>query len=458
MLQNIAYEDDSIIQYKAEVVIKLFEEKVVPSIEGRGKAMVVTSSRIAGLKYFQTIKTILEEKGSPWKVLYAFSDFTHPDTSEQIEEQVLNNLQGKFIEDVFEEPEYRLLVVANKFQTGFDQPLLSTMFLDKSIKGVNAIQTVSRLNRKHKQKDQTDILVVDFTNNAQNIFDAFNKHRKGSPFKERQPNKQILIDIYNEVINSYVFTEEEIELYVNAFIDAEIEAKKSQDRTATLDAILSNLNQDYRSIFKKKLENLEAQKKYVSLLRRYTKLYYFIAQFFALDEKINEFIIFAEAMCNTLIRKGKTSEMKMLLEKVELSKGAVKYHGLKTNLSVVKEPKKSGYRSSKGGNEISRTTIESALEEIRQKFQITEEDAILIKEISENVTETTSTKEKVLANRNNQIYLKTSAEPKVQGEVKDEYMNRELWRILEDPMYVDKGGIISLIGKAVIKTLIQNAG
>jgi len=458
MLQNIAYEDDSIIQYKAEVVIKLFEEKVVPSIEGRGKAMVVTSSRIAGLKYFQTIKTILEEKGSPWKVLFAFSDFTHPDTSELIEEQVLNNLQGKFIEDVFEEPKYRLLVVANKFQTGFDQPLLSTMFLDKSIKGVNAIQTVSRLNRKHKQKDQTDILVVDFTNNSQNIFDAFNKHRKGSPFKERQPDKQILIDIYNEVMDSQVFVDEEIKLYINAFIDAEIEAKISQDRTATLDAILSNLNQDYRSIFKKKLENLEAQKQYVALLRRYTKLYYFIAQFFTLNEKLNEFIVFAEAMCNTLIKRGKTSEMKMLLKKVELSKGAVKYHGLKTNMSVLSEPKMSGYRSTKGGNEISRTTIESALEEIKQKFQITEEDAILIKEISENVTETTSTKEKVLANRNNHIYLKTSAEPKVQGEVKEEYINRDLWRVLEDPMYVDKGGIISLIGKAVIKTIIQNAG
>ena len=154
----------------------------------------------------------------------------------------------------------------------------------------------------------------------------------------------------------------------------------------------------------------------------------------------------------------KTSEMKLLLEKVELSKGAVKYQGIKTNMSVVKEPKKTGYRSGKGGHEIPRTTIESALEEIKQKFQITEEDEILIKEICENVSETTSTKEKVLANKNNHVYLKTSAEPTVQSEVKDEYINRELWDVLEDPMYVEKGGIISLIGKAVIQNLIKAVG
>lgn len=459
MLQNIAYEDDAIIQYKSEVIINLSEEKVLQSIEGRGKAMVVSSSRVAGLKYYQTIKTILEEKGSPSKVLYAFSDFTHPATKKLIEEAVINDLGAKDIQDVFEEEEYRILVVANKFQTGFDQPLLSTMFLDKSIKGVNAIQTVSRLNRKHKQKDQSDILVVDFTNNAQNIFDAFNKHRKGSPYKERQPDKQILVDLHKQIIDHYVFTSEEIELYVNAFIDAEIEARKTKDRQATLDAILSNLNQDYRNIFKGKIKELEAQKKYVSLLKRYTKLFYFIAQFFKLEEELNQFIVFAEAMSNTLIKRGKTSEMKTLLEKVELSKGAVKYHGLKTNLVVTgKKKKKSGYKTGKGGHEIPRTTIESALEEIKQKFQISEEDQILIKEICENLSETSSTKDKVIANKNDDVYLKTSAEPKVQGEAKEEYINRELWDVLEDPIYVEKGGIISLIGKAVIKTIIQNAG
>jgi type I restriction enzyme R subunit len=453
LLKNIAYEDDAIIQYKAEVIVKLFEEKVVPSIQGQGKAMVVTSSRIAGLKYFNTLKTILKDKESTWKVLYAFSDFTHPITKETIKEDKLNELNGKLIEDVFAEEGNRILVAANKFQTGFDQPLLSTMFLDKSIKDVNAIQTVSRLNRKHKDKEQEDILVVDFTNNAQNIFDAFNKHRTGSPYIDKQPKKEVLVELFDEIVNRDVFTKKEIEKYVKAFIYAELEAR---ERNSTADAILSNLNQDYRNIFKKKLSELEAQKSYVSLLRRYTKLYYFIAQFFELTPQLNEFIVFAEVMSETLIRKGKTSEMKEFLKKVELSKGAVKYQGTKTNMNIVSDSKpKGGYKTGKGGHETPRTTIEIAIKELKEKFQISEEDAIQIKEIVQEVSETTSVKENVLANRNNIVYLKTSAEPNVQMEVRNEYVKRELWDKLDDPMYVQKGGIISLIGKTVIQNLIQ---
>ena len=455
LLQNIAYEDDEIIQYKSEVVVKFFEDKVLPSIEGQGKAMVVTSSRIAGLKYFNTIKTILEEKKSAWKVLYAFSDFTDKDTKELIEENKVNNLHGKLVEDVFDEEEYRILVVANKFQTGFDQPLLSTMFLDKPINGVNAIQTVSRLNRKHDDKEQDDILVVDFTNNSQNIFDAFNKHRKGSPFKDKQPKKEVLVELYNEVIDYKVFTDIEIESYVNAYIEAEEEARKRQ---STADALLSNLTQDYRTAFKEKLHNSEEQKKYVALLNRYTNLYYFIAQFFELSQKLNEFIVFSEVMSNNLLQKGKTSEIKEILKKVELSKGAVKYHGTITNIPKTGQPKKkTGYKTSKGGSEIPKTTIETALDDIKNKYQISEEDAILIKEICEDVSETTSVKDKVIANKDNKIYLKNNAEPKVQSEVKDEYIKRDLWSKLDDPIYVEKGGIITLMGKAVISNVISQA-
>ena len=161
-------------------------------------------------------------------------------------------------------------------------------------------------------------------------------------------------------------------------------------------------------------------------------------------------------MGDTLIRKGKISEITAFLKKVELSKGAVKYQGTKTNLTIVSEPEPTGgYKTSKGGHEIPRTTIEMALEELKEKFQISEEDAIVIKEIVEEVSDTTTVKAKIIANKDNEIYLKTSAEPKVQSEVKDEYIKRDLWDKLDDPIYVQKGGIISLIGKTVIKKLIQ---
>ena len=117
--------------------------------------------------------------------------------------------------------------------------------------------------------------------------------------------------------------------------------------------------------------------------------------------------------------------------------------------------RKQVFKTGKGGQEIPRTTIVSAIKEIKEKFQISEEDAILIKEIVEEVSETTSTKETVIANKNNNIFLKNSAEPRIQSEVKEEYIKRDLWDKLDNPIYIQKGGIISLIGKTVIRNLIK---
>ncbi len=458
-LKTLAFNDDDLIQYKSEVIIKLFEEKVLGATNGKGKAMVVTSSRPAGLKYFNTIKTILQEKGADYKVLYAFSDYTDPVTNELIEEVKINELDtlhnNKPIEDVFDLDDYRILIVANKFQTGFDQPLLTAMFLDKAVNGVNAIQTVSRLNRKHVDKEQDDILVVDFTNNSNKIFEAFNKHRKGSPYKEKEPNKDVLPQLYKEIIAMNVFSEPEIETYINAYMDAEDEAIK---RNSTADALLSNLNQEYRTIFKTRLPKIEKQKEYISLLNRFTNLYYFIAQFFEIELKVNNFIVFAEVMADTLIKKGKTSELKQLLKNIELKKRAVKYHGSKANIRKVKDPKKTGLKLSNGGHTPPRTTIEEALAEIEQKYQISKEDAIVIKEICEDISKRYDIKQKITENRENENYLKNSAEPKVKTEVKKEYMNRDLWEKLVDKIYIKEGGIISLMGKTIIKTILTATG
>jgi type I restriction enzyme, R subunit len=458
-LRNIAFNDDDLIQYKSEVIIKLFEDKVLKAVNGRGKAMVVASSRPAGLKYFKVLITILQEKGANYKVLFAFSDYADPITNESIEEIKINKLNtlhhNQPIEDVFDLDEYRILVVANKFQTGFDQPLLSAMFLDKSVNGVNAIQTVSRLNRKHVDKEQDDILVVDFTNNSEKIFEAFNKHRKGSPYKEKEPDKDILPDLYKEILSKEIFTEKEIQIYIEAYMDAEIEARK---RNSTADALLSNINQDYRTIFKTRLSKIEEQKEYIGLLNRFVNLYYFIAQFFVLELKINNFIVFAEVMADMLIKKGKTSELKQLLKNIELTKGAVKYHGSRANIYIVKEHRKTGLKIGNGGQSPPRTTIEEALAEIEQKYQISKVDAIVIKEICEDVSKRYDIRQKITENRDNENYLKNSAEPKVKSEVRQEYMNRELWEKLEDPIYIQRGGIISLMGKTIIKTILGATG
>ncbi|HQZ65802.1 MAG TPA: DEAD/DEAH box helicase family protein, partial [Planctomycetaceae bacterium] len=124
-LRNVAFQDDELIQYKSEVMLRIFDEDIKDLIGGRAKAMIVASSRVAGLKYFNVIKEKLRERGADYKVLYAFSDFVHPVTGEEIHEHAVNELNdGELIEDRFEGSDYRIMIVASKFQTGFDQPLL----------------------------------------------------------------------------------------------------------------------------------------------------------------------------------------------------------------------------------------------------------------------------------------------------------------------------------------------
>ncbi len=457
-LQRIAYEDDSLIQYKSEVMVKMFEEEVMASVEGKGKAMVVAMSRKAGLKYYRNIKTILEEKEHPIGVLYAFSDYTDDETGEKIEEEKVNDLKtkhnGKEIEDVFDTEDHRIMVVANKFQTGFDQPLLSTMFLDKPIRNTNAIQTVSRLNRKHVDKEQSDLLIVDFTNSTDEIFDAFNKHRKGSPFKEKEPDKALLDEVYREVIEFGVFSEEEITSYVEQYEEAEKEAGK---RNSTPDAILSNVNQEYRKQYRDKLGSADIRKQYIALLNRYCKLYYFIARFFQIEETLQRFITFAEVMSLILPNRGSTSEIKKYLDDVETEKIVVTQPKNKVNEPDDRPIVKNGLTQGRGGNEPVRSSIDDMLADIKEEFEIDEKEAIIIKEICVEVADKYDIVERIMENRKNENYLKKRAKPKVEGEVKDCYIEREMWDKLKDPMYVKKGGIISLMGNTIISNVLMKS-
>ncbi len=451
MLKTLAYGDDELIQYKSEVIVKTFVEHVASSIKGRGKAMVVTSSRPAGLKYFNTITTILKAKELPYKVLYAFSDYTDPDTKESIEESKINNLaSGELIEDVFDTDEYRILIVANKFQTGFDQPLLSTMFLDKAVNGINAVQTISRLNRTYPDKDKDDIYVLDFTNNTSEIFKSFNKHRSGSPYKEIEPDKESLNEVYNSVINKEVFNIEEISGYVKTFIEAEESAKK---RISASDALLSNMNQDFCEKFNTFYPEMDKRKEYVALLNRYKSLYYFIAKFYPLEPELMDFIIFSESMSNILIKTGKTSELTKLLKYIELSKGAVNLIGETTNPN--KNPKKPSGNSNGGGNGIPKTTIQQAIDNIEQTYQISKEDALIIREVCEEVSEEEEIKTTVLNNHTNSLFLQ-SYEPTVRNSVTRKYIKRELWSRIDNPIYKDKGGVFAIMSKAVIQNIASS--
>lgn len=176
-------------------------------VGGKARAMVVTSSIIRAIEFYYEISRLLEERKSPYKAIVAFSG-TKEWQGKIVTEADINGFPSKDIEDNMSEDPYRILVVADKFQTGYDQPLLHSMYVDKVLTDVKAVQTLSRLNRCHP--DKRDTFVLDFANDEEIIKAAFQKFYKTTILsKETDPNK--LNDLIQEIEKSNIYTEAEVD-------------------------------------------------------------------------------------------------------------------------------------------------------------------------------------------------------------------------------------------------------
>ncbi|MDO5341640.1 MAG: hypothetical protein Q4F69_04210 [Bacteroidia bacterium] len=162
------------IEKKAEIIVEHFSRKVYMKIGGHARAMVITSSIERAIEYYKTITKMLEERNSPYKAIVAFTD--KEINGKVVTEAELNGFPSAEIEQRIEQEPYRFLIVADKFQTGYDQPLLHTMYVDKLISDVKAVQTLSRLNRCHPKKQDT--FVLDFANDPEMIRMSFQKYYK----------------------------------------------------------------------------------------------------------------------------------------------------------------------------------------------------------------------------------------------------------------------------------------
>ena len=169
------------IAQKVQVVVEHYRENVQPLLAGQAKAMVVVGSRKEAVRWQKAIRAYVAQRNYPLGVLVAFSGEvndaeSYPQAVSETSKDLNPGLKGRDIRDAFAEPDYHLLLVANKFQTGFDQPLLCGMYVDKMLGGIQAVQTLSRLNRAHAGKDTTYIL--DFVNDAADVLKAFKTYHE----------------------------------------------------------------------------------------------------------------------------------------------------------------------------------------------------------------------------------------------------------------------------------------
>ncbi|TKS57979.1 MAG: hypothetical protein EWM72_03335 [Nitrospira sp.] len=440
-LMNVAFQDDGLIQYKAEVMLRIFEETVMPLIEGRAKAMIVTSSRVAGLRYFNILKEKLKERGAKYKVLYAFSDFTHPETNAEIHEHAVNELKdGELIEERFEGEDYRLMVVANKFQTGFDQPLLAGMFLDKPVVDRNAVQTVSRLNRCHEGKK--DVVVVDFTNNAAAILKAFQKYRKGTPFAPEEPDQGLCPKLYAEILAAGVFTQKDA-------------ADFSKLAATGTDAQVQFFINALRTRFHAKIADTEERKAFVYLLARYVKTFHFLTCFFTYAPELKEFATFAEYVGQQLIKQGSVSDLMKQIRQTEVIKAAVEYQGVTTSAGPVKLQPGKGKKGT--GPPPKKVSVQDMIAEIRARFDITDEEALYIKQVTEEKAADPVIRTTVRTHREDHVYLEGAYRGQVNGEIQTAYDGRGRYEELADPKYTDTGGIFDIMAVTVIHTHLSSA-
>jgi len=278
------------IETKTRIMLEHFLEKTSHAIKGKGRAMVVTRSRLHAVRFYLMFRKIMEDMSLGYKPIVAFSGTVKdPDSGAEYTENSLNRLGPKVgIPDALKTPDYRILIVANKFQTGFDEPLLHTMYVDKRLAGVQAVQALSRLNRTRFGKEDT--LVLDFINEPEEIQDAFQPYYQTTILtEETDPNR--LYDLETELRAFEVFKNIDVDEYAEIFFDT---SKPLEMLQPVLDRVV--VLWGYK---------LEAEREdFRSTLQKFIRLYGFISQIITFeDTDLEKLYVFSKGLNRKLPRR-----------------------------------------------------------------------------------------------------------------------------------------------------------
>ena len=361
------------ISQKTAIMLEHFRNITRYKIGGKAKAMIVTPSRLHAVRYVLEFKKQIAEKGyTDLDVLVAFSGEIEDKRETYTEEKINKTKDGKTIREnalpaTFHTEDFGMLIVAEKYQTGFDEPLLHTMFVDKKLSGVKAVQTLSRLNRTCRGKQDT--FVLDFVNSAEYIQKAFEPYYEETVL-ERETDPNVLYDLKNTLDEYRVYQQIEINSFADVWYSVE--------------------NQEYADLGKLKakiqpaldrFDALEPEKKdmFKSTLSRFNRIYSFITQvcrFF--DKELHKFSIYAKFL-SIMLPKGGSEKVyiddKVLLEYYKLEKD---FDG-----SIQLEPTSEGFTpitGEAGRREKQKDSLTIIIDKINEKYgtSFTEMDKVLL--------------------------------------------------------------------------------
>lgn len=312
---------DAAIEKKARIMVEHFASQTQNELEGKARAMLVTRSRLHAVRFKLKFDSIMQEMRLPYKCLVAFSGTVKDnETNQEYTEKSMNGLDGNLsIPEAFKMPQYRILIVANKFQTGFDEPLLHTMFVDKQLGGANAVQTLSRLNRKKRGKDTT--MVLDFVNDPEEIRMAFQEYyNKNKMMEEDETDPNTLYDVKSKLNEFNVFTQEDVDEFAKYWFDSTNKDRVNIVLDRVCDKAVKQLDKDTCDSFRK-------------LCKTFNKLFTFLSQIITFtDAELEKLSAFAFSLAKKLPYVSENLPYDVLKES-ELESYKVKYMG-KKNLSL----------------------------------------------------------------------------------------------------------------------------
>ena len=376
LLKQFVSRHERTIAKKVAIMLEHFQSSVSGELGGKAKAMIVTSSRLHAVRYRLAVDAHLKKIGSPFKALVAFTDVVKDSKDgKEYSEAKMNGFPETATADRFEGDEYRFLIVASKFQTGFDQPKLVAMYVDKKLSGVACVQTLSRLNRKTAGKEDT--FVLDFENTAEDIEKGFQPfYDRVTLSKETDPNQ--LYNIRIDLDKFGIHEAADVDAFANQWF-------AEKPKLPLLQGVANPVAKKWLA------EAEEEQVDYKSKARDFVKLYSFISHLFPLrDAGLEKLFVFLRFLLPLLpAKKGENPlEVQRMvdMEKLAVRKKGEKDIGLKRGETKV-DPLNYG-----GGatvTEEEREALSKIIEDLNTRFNtsFTEDEIMVIKQLEKKIGE-----------------------------------------------------------------------
>lgn len=351
------------IAQKTAIIIEHFREITKNKIDGRAKAMVVTASRLHAVRYLFEFKRYIEEHNySDLDVLVAFSGTVTDDGKDWTEEKI-NGIKENQLKKAFHD-DFDMLIVAEKYQTGFDEPLLHTMFVDKKLNGVKAVQTLSRLNRTMKGKEDT--FVLDFANTQEEIQKSFQPFYETTVLEE-ETDPNLVYSLKRQLEDFHVYQQNEVEAFAKKFY------QKTNPTLDMLSSLLTPALQRYEVLEDKKKDEFK------SLIHSFNRTYSFVIQVARMfDKDMQKLYVFTKFLSKVLPKDGGEKvnlNDVLLLEYYKLQKTAEGKITLENSEGLIPPVKDGGA----AGSNKEKDTLSEIIDKFNKKFgtSFTEQDKVL---------------------------------------------------------------------------------